>query len=134
VEHSILVISFAMRCTVPVPTPWSAATLCIPSLPLLNDLAHYVPIASDMSDLVERIEWLKANPAREKEIAADAQDYTKRRLTKKAAVEHWAMLLEMHKQAGGLLRPPRPALKSPGLPTQVALQVGGVSGWKLSRR
>jgi hypothetical protein len=74
-------------------------------MPDIQPFRHYVPVASDMSDLVERIEWLKANPEREKEIAAEAQDFAKRRLTKKAAVEHWAMLLEKHKQAGGLLRP-----------------------------
>jgi hypothetical protein len=74
-------------------------------MPEVEPFRHYVPVAADMSDLVERIDWLKANPAREKEIAAEAPDFAMRRLTKKAAVEHWAMLLEKHKQAGGLLRP-----------------------------
>src|SRR5262249_18443715 len=32
-------------------------------MPDIEPFRHYVPVAPDMSDLVERIEWLKANPA-----------------------------------------------------------------------
>ncbi|MEP9388074.1 glycosyl transferase family 90 [Mesorhizobium sp. KR9-304] len=79
---------------------------------------HYVPVARDCSDLAERIEWLRANPSRAAEIAAEARRFAAARLTRKAAIESWAALLERHAAAGGNLRSgnehlPRPVLWSP---------------------
>lgn len=79
---------------------------------------HYVPVARDCSDLAERIEWLRANPSRSAEIAAEARRFAAARLTRKAAIESWAALLERHAAVGGNLRSelehlPRPALWSP---------------------
>jgi len=34
---------------------------------------HYVPVAADMSDLEERIDWMRSTPARAREIAAAGQ-------------------------------------------------------------
>jgi len=71
----------------------------------LEPFRHFVPVGRYSSDLVERIEWLRANPAREKEIIGEAQQFARARLTRRAAVEHWAALLEKHAQSGGKLRP-----------------------------
>jgi hypothetical protein len=71
----------------------------------LEPFRHFVPVARYSSNLVERIEWLRANPAREKEIISEAQQFARTRLTRRAAVEYWAALLEKHAQAGGNLHP-----------------------------
>jgi hypothetical protein len=34
---------------------------------------HYVPVGSDMSDLVEKIDWCRSNPRQSQEIAAAGQ-------------------------------------------------------------
>ena len=71
----------------------------------LEPFRHFVPVGRYSSNLVERIDWLRANPAREKEIIGEAQQFARARLTRRAAVEHWAALLEKHAQSGGKLRP-----------------------------
>ncbi|TJV43007.1 MAG: hypothetical protein E5Y02_12575 [Mesorhizobium sp.] len=70
----------------------------------IEPFRHYVPVARDMSDLAERIEWLRANPKREAEIAAEAQHFAQTRLTRAAAVAAWAKLLGDHAAAGGNLK------------------------------
>jgi hypothetical protein len=70
----------------------------------LEPFRHFVPVARDLSDLVERIEWLRTNPAREAEIVREAQHFARMKLTRRAAVEAWARLLEDHIAAGGNLR------------------------------
>jgi hypothetical protein len=70
----------------------------------IEPFRHYVPVARDMSDLIERIEWLRANPKMETEIAAEAQHFAQTRLTRAAAVAAWARLLENHMAAGGNLK------------------------------
>jgi hypothetical protein len=81
----------------------------------IQPFRHFIPVARDLSDLLERIEWLRANPKREAEIVAEAQHFARSRLTRQAAVEAWAGLLEKHVAAGGNLRSesehlPRPAI------------------------
>jgi len=71
----------------------------------LEPFRHFVPVGRYSSNLVERIEWLRTNPAREKEIISEAQQFARERLTRRAAVERWAVLLERHAQSGGKLRP-----------------------------
>lgn len=80
----------------------------------IEPFRHYVPVRRDLTDLLERIEWLRVNPKREAEIVREAQEFARIRLTRKAAVEAWAGLLEKHVAAGGNLRSerehaPRPA-------------------------
>ncbi|QKC97522.1 hypothetical protein EB231_24715 [Mesorhizobium sp. NZP2298] len=70
----------------------------------IEPFRHYVPVARDLSDLAERIEWLRANPKLEAEIAAEAQDFARTRLTRAAAVAAWARLLKDHAAAGGNLK------------------------------
>ncbi|WP_181175710.1 glycosyl transferase family 90 [Mesorhizobium sp. B2-3-4] len=70
----------------------------------IEPFRHYVPVARDMSNLAERIEWLRANPKREAEIGAEAQDFAQIRLTRAAAVSAWARLLADHAAAGGNLK------------------------------
>ncbi|WP_195174942.1 glycosyl transferase family 90 [Mesorhizobium sp. INR15] len=70
----------------------------------IEPFRHYVPVARDMSDLPERIEWLRANPKMESEIAGEAQQFARTRLTRSAAVAAWAELLEDHIAAGGNLK------------------------------
>ncbi|WP_155765456.1 glycosyl transferase family 90 [Mesorhizobium erdmanii] len=74
---------------------------------------HYVPVARDMSDLVERIEWLRTNPKLEAEMAAEAQHFARTRLTRSAAVAAWAKLLADHAAAGGNLKSGRQRRKRP---------------------
>jgi len=69
----------------------------------MEPFRHYVPVARNASDLVERIEWLRANPAREAEIVREGQHFARTRLTLQAAVEAWAGLLESHVAARGRL-------------------------------
>lgn len=70
----------------------------------MEPFRHYVPVARDSSDLVERIDWLRSNPLREAEIVREAQHFARTRLTRKAAIEKWAELLEEHRKAGGKLK------------------------------
>ncbi len=70
----------------------------------IEPFRHYVPVARDMSDLTERIEWLRANPKLEAEIAREAQHFARTRLTRAAAVAAWARLLRNHATAGGNLK------------------------------
>jgi hypothetical protein len=63
-----------------------------------------VPVARDLSDLVERIEWLRANPSMGSEIAAEGQRFAQVHLTRTAAIEAWARLLQAHVASGGNLK------------------------------
>jgi len=69
----------------------------------MEPFRHYVPVSRDLSDLVERIEWLRAYPAREAEIAREGQRFAQTRLTRAAAVREWARLIKAHIDAGGNL-------------------------------
>jgi hypothetical protein len=70
----------------------------------IEPFRHYVPVARDLSDLVQRMEWLRANPRLESEIAAEGQRFAQARLTRTAAVETWARLLQAHIAANGNLK------------------------------
>lgn len=70
----------------------------------IEPFRHYVPVARDMSDLVERVDWLRANPKMEAEISGEAQHFARTRLTRAAAVSAWARLLKAHADAGGNLK------------------------------
>jgi hypothetical protein len=70
----------------------------------IEPFRHYVPVERYSSDIIERVDWLRSNPAREAEIVSEARDFARRRLTRQAAVTIWADLLEKHLAAGGNLR------------------------------
>jgi hypothetical protein len=81
----------------------------------IEPFRHYVPVKRDLTDLLDRIDWLRSNPKLEAEIVRETQQFARTRLTRKAAVEAWAKLLAKHVAAGGNLRSegehrPRPAL------------------------
>jgi hypothetical protein len=45
---------------------------------------HYVPVANDLSNLMERYDWLRANPDRAASIARAGQEFARHVLTRKA--------------------------------------------------
>jgi hypothetical protein len=62
------------------------ATGCVPFLlsngvcwfsHLIEPFVHYVPVRYDLSDLIERIEWVKANDDKARIIALNAVDFSK---------------------------------------------------------
>jgi hypothetical protein len=70
----------------------------------LEPFRHFVPLKRDLSDLVERLQWLRAHPERDVEIASEAKMYAGRHLTRRAAVSIWARRLGAHAEAGGRLK------------------------------
>jgi hypothetical protein len=70
----------------------------------LEPFRHYVPVLRYSSNILERVDWLRSNPAREAEIIKEAQHFARERLTRAKAIESWAKLLEQHIAAGGRLR------------------------------
>ncbi|KAJ7683873.1 glycosyl transferase family 90-domain-containing protein [Mycena rosella] len=65
----------------------------------LRPFEHYVPVLPDLSDLVERIEWAKANDAEARRIQAAGMEFAQRVLTDKqndcyfaAVLLEWARL------------------------------------------
>ena len=60
---------------------------------LIKPMEHYVPIATDLSDLKDRIVWLKENPHEGERIARNAQELAQKYLTRDAAIDAWARTL-----------------------------------------
>jgi len=54
---------------------------------------HYVPVADDISDLVERFEQLRADPAAARAIARNAREFARHVLTRKAVDDYMLTLL-----------------------------------------
>lgn len=54
---------------------------------------HYVPVARDLSDLIERLEQVRADPDMEKRIAENGCRFAQEHLTRQKAVEVWRSLL-----------------------------------------
>lgn len=69
----------------------------------LEPFRHFVPVRRDLSDLMDKLEWLRAHPDREKGIASEAKMYAGRHLTRRAAVSAWARCLAAHVEANGRL-------------------------------
>lgn len=72
-------------------------------VPLMQPYRHYIPVRRDLSDLIERIEWLRGRPEVEAEIIREAQLFARTYLTRAGAVAAWANLLERHIAAEGRL-------------------------------
>ena len=53
----------------------------------LKEYKHYIPVANNLSDLSEKIEWAEANPDKCKEIADNAADFAANNLRKKDAIK-----------------------------------------------
>jgi len=60
---------------------------------LLKPFVHYIPVNGDLSDLVEKIKWCKANDNKCKEIAENAVEFYKRYLTKDGILDYLQQLL-----------------------------------------
>lgn len=54
----------------------------------LEPYRHYIPVARDLSDLTAQLDWAEANPEKCREIAAAAQAFARRHLTRDAAIAH----------------------------------------------
>jgi hypothetical protein len=49
---------------------------------------HYVPVAENLEDLTERLEWARSHPVETNGIAAAAQEFAKKNLTREAAITY----------------------------------------------
>jgi hypothetical protein len=61
--------------------------------PGLTPGVHYVPVAFDFSDLIERYEWLAAHPAPARQIAANGRRFARQVLTPRALEAYFAQVL-----------------------------------------
>jgi hypothetical protein len=60
----------------------------------ITPFVHYIPVKADLSDLIERIQWARANPAEVQAIAKNAQVYATKNLWRSNAVDHLARCLQ----------------------------------------
>jgi len=59
----------------------------------LVPMEHYIPVRSDLSDLVEAARWVQEHPQEAEEIGRAGQRLARRMLTRTCAVERWARTL-----------------------------------------
>lgn len=69
---------------------------------MLQPFVHYVPVEADLSDLVQKIRWCKANDAKCKKIAQNAANFAKIYLTKDGILDYLQKLLYDLKKINGL--------------------------------
>ena len=62
--------------------------------PPLQRWQHYIPVKADLSDLLERADWVLRHPRESGLIGARAQQYAQQHLTRAAAVEAMAFYLD----------------------------------------
>lgn len=68
---------------------------------LLVPYVHYIPVKSDLTDLVEKIKWCRENDSECKKIASNAKQFSDKYLTKKGIINHMANLLnDLHDKLG----------------------------------
>jgi hypothetical protein len=60
----------------------------------LRPMQNFIPVARDLSDLIEKLEWARANPAEAEQIGRAGQALALARLTREAAVLQLAQTLE----------------------------------------
>jgi hypothetical protein len=68
---------------------------------LLKPFVHYIPVKSDLSDLIERIKWCKENDDKCKEIARNAVIFFKKYLQKDGVFDYLQSLLYHTKSVVG---------------------------------
>lgn len=68
---------------------------------MLEPFTHFVPIKEDLSDLVEKILWCKANDSKCKKIASNALAFTKKYLSKDGILNYLQKLLFEIKKVNG---------------------------------
>jgi hypothetical protein len=72
----------------------------------LTPMEHYVPVRRDLSDLVERAEWVRTRPQEADRIGRAGQRFARRVLTRAGAVARWAEVLSLAPHATGEWAPP----------------------------
>lgn len=60
---------------------------------LLQPFVHYVPVKSDLSDLLQKIQWCKKNDGKCLEIAKNAKKFAEKYLTKNGILDYLEKLL-----------------------------------------
>lgn len=65
---------------------------------LLVPWVHYVPIAEDLSDLIQKVRWLRAHDDYARQIVENAAAFAQAYLTKQAAKEQLAAILERYSE------------------------------------
>lgn len=61
--------------------------------PLMRAWTHYVPIAADLSDLLDKIDWCRANDERCHRMTIEAARFARHYLSRDAIVDYWQRLL-----------------------------------------
>ena len=69
---------------------------------MLVEYEHYVPIKSDLSDLVDRIKWCRENDEKCQKIVKNAKDFYNKYLSKKSMLDYMQKLCVSLKQEMGL--------------------------------
>jgi hypothetical protein len=67
----------------------------------LKPFEHYLPVRADLSDLMERLDWARANPSKVDQIAKQAQEFAVKNLMRRNAIVRMADCLTI--LAGGQL-------------------------------
>jgi hypothetical protein len=76
---------------------------------MLQPFVHYIPVKADLSDLIDKIRWCKANDEKCKKIAENALKFAKTYLTKNGILDYLQKLLfDMKKMNGIYLYNSRP--------------------------
>jgi hypothetical protein len=68
---------------------------------LLKPFIHYVPVNGDLSDLIDKIKWCKANDDKCREIAQNATKFAQKYLTKDGILDYLQELLFRLKNMNG---------------------------------
>lgn len=69
---------------------------------MLKPFVHYVPVKSDLSDLIEKIRWCKENDSKCKKIAQNSCEFSKKYLTKDGILDYLQKVLYELKKATGV--------------------------------
>jgi len=64
----------------------------------LVPMEHYIPVRSDLSDLVDSARWVQQNPQEAEQIGRAGQKLAQELLTRASAVEQWARTLSIAPQ------------------------------------
>jgi len=68
---------------------------------MLKPYVHYVPVESDLSDLIEKIRWCRSNDAKCQEIASNALQFYNKYLRKNGVLDYLQKLLfDLKKETG----------------------------------
>jgi len=75
--------------------------------PLLKPYEHYVPVKSDLSDLVKQIDWCRKNDSKCKVIASNARDFYYKNLEKDGVLDYMQnLLVKLRETTGTYFYPP----------------------------